>query len=248
MAGSWALEDLLLFEPQVYWRLFALENESVWPAQPVVLAAVALLALCFIRGGGLPAGGSARVLGRPGCGPAGSSSRCATARSTGSRQRLPGGSMPRPPCWRRSASRAGSSSCGGAAAPGLASPCWRRRCWHGPPLRRSTDGPGTRRRSSRLRRIPRPLQRSACWRSRSAAGGRLSCASRRRCGLRPPRSRSSPWVPGRAGRCLQPCSPASPPGPRPGQELQAARERRAAPVKLRSNRIRPPLPSPLRLR
>ena len=50
MAGSWALEDLLLFEPQVYWRLFALENESVWPAQPVVLAAVALLALCFIRG------------------------------------------------------------------------------------------------------------------------------------------------------------------------------------------------------
>ena len=50
MAGSWALEDLLLFEPQVYWRLFALENQSVWPAQPAVLAAVALLALCFIRG------------------------------------------------------------------------------------------------------------------------------------------------------------------------------------------------------
>ena len=50
MAGSWALEDLLLFEPQVYWRLFALENESVWPAQPVVLAAVALLAFCFVWG------------------------------------------------------------------------------------------------------------------------------------------------------------------------------------------------------
>ena len=45
---SWALEDLLLFSPQVYWRLFALENEAVWPAQPVVLAAAALLALCFI--------------------------------------------------------------------------------------------------------------------------------------------------------------------------------------------------------
>ncbi|MDD9992930.1 MAG: DUF6064 family protein, partial [Rhodospirillales bacterium] len=44
----WTLEDLLLFSPQVYWRLFALENESVWPAQPAVLAAVALLALCFI--------------------------------------------------------------------------------------------------------------------------------------------------------------------------------------------------------
>ena len=47
---SWTLEDLLLFSPQVYWRLFALENESVWPAQPVVLAAAALLALSFIWG------------------------------------------------------------------------------------------------------------------------------------------------------------------------------------------------------
>ena len=47
---SWALEDLLLFSPRVYWRLFALENEAHWPAQPVLLAAVALLALCFIWG------------------------------------------------------------------------------------------------------------------------------------------------------------------------------------------------------
>ena len=45
---SWTLEDLLLFSPQVYWRLFALENEAVWPAQPVVLAAGVLLALGFI--------------------------------------------------------------------------------------------------------------------------------------------------------------------------------------------------------
>ena len=50
MAGSWALEDLLLFSPRVYWRLFALENESVWPAQPVLLAAGALLVLCLLRG------------------------------------------------------------------------------------------------------------------------------------------------------------------------------------------------------
>ena len=47
---SWTLEDLLLFSPQVYWRLFALENESVWPSQPVVLAAVALLALSLMWG------------------------------------------------------------------------------------------------------------------------------------------------------------------------------------------------------
>ena len=46
---SWTLEDLLLFSPQVYWRLFALENEAVWPAQPVVLAAAALLALSLVR-------------------------------------------------------------------------------------------------------------------------------------------------------------------------------------------------------
>ena len=47
MAG---LEDLLPFEPRVYWRLFALENEAVWPAQPLLLAAGALLAFCLLRG------------------------------------------------------------------------------------------------------------------------------------------------------------------------------------------------------
>ena len=44
------LEDFLLFEPRVYWRLFALENAALWPAQPVALAAAALLALCLLRG------------------------------------------------------------------------------------------------------------------------------------------------------------------------------------------------------
>ena len=47
---SWVLEDLLLFSPRVYWRLFALENDALWPAQPVLLAAAALLALCLLRG------------------------------------------------------------------------------------------------------------------------------------------------------------------------------------------------------
>ncbi len=46
----WALEDLLPFSPRVYWRLFALENEAVWPGQPVALAAVALLALLLVLG------------------------------------------------------------------------------------------------------------------------------------------------------------------------------------------------------
>ena len=45
---TWTFEDLLPFSPQVYWRLFALENEAVWPAQPVVLAAGLLLALGII--------------------------------------------------------------------------------------------------------------------------------------------------------------------------------------------------------
>ncbi len=50
MNGSWSLEDLLLFEPRVYWRLFALENEALWPAQPVLLAAGGLLALGLFSG------------------------------------------------------------------------------------------------------------------------------------------------------------------------------------------------------
>ena len=52
---SWTLEDLLPFSPQVYWRLFALENEAVWPAQPAVLAVGVLLALTLI-GGRQPSG------------------------------------------------------------------------------------------------------------------------------------------------------------------------------------------------
>ena len=47
MAG---LEDLLLFDARVYWRLFALENAAVWPAQPVAAAAALLLILSLLRG------------------------------------------------------------------------------------------------------------------------------------------------------------------------------------------------------
>ena len=49
MAGSWALEDFLPFSPRAYWRLFALENEAVWPVQPLLLAAGALLVLLLSR-------------------------------------------------------------------------------------------------------------------------------------------------------------------------------------------------------
>ena len=50
MAGSWSLEDFLPFSPPAYWRLFALENETVWPAQPLLLAAGVLLVLLLLRG------------------------------------------------------------------------------------------------------------------------------------------------------------------------------------------------------
>ena len=50
MNGAWSLENLLLFEPRVYWRLFALENEVLWPAQPVLLAAGGLLVLGLLTG------------------------------------------------------------------------------------------------------------------------------------------------------------------------------------------------------
>ena len=50
MDGFRALQDLLPFEPRVYWRLFALENEALWPAQPIVLAAGGTLVLCLLTG------------------------------------------------------------------------------------------------------------------------------------------------------------------------------------------------------
>jgi hypothetical protein len=34
---SYSFEDLLLFSPRVYWRLFELHNRSVWPAQCIAL-------------------------------------------------------------------------------------------------------------------------------------------------------------------------------------------------------------------
>ena len=46
----WLPEDLLPFSPDVYWRLFALENEAAWPAQPALLAAGAALLLWLGRG------------------------------------------------------------------------------------------------------------------------------------------------------------------------------------------------------
>lgn len=50
MDGFRALADMLPFEPRVYWRLFALENELVWPAQPLLLAAGAALLFGLLRG------------------------------------------------------------------------------------------------------------------------------------------------------------------------------------------------------
>ena len=55
MNGAWALEDLLPFEPRAYWRLFALENEALWPAQLALLAAGAALLFCLL-GGRRPSG------------------------------------------------------------------------------------------------------------------------------------------------------------------------------------------------
>ncbi len=52
---SWAVEDLLPFSPRAYWRLFALENEAVWPVQPLLLAAGLLLLTVLARGWRPPA-------------------------------------------------------------------------------------------------------------------------------------------------------------------------------------------------
>ncbi len=51
---TYRLEDLLLFSPRVYYRLFALHNQALWPAQFVVLLAGLVLLGCMVRPG--PAG------------------------------------------------------------------------------------------------------------------------------------------------------------------------------------------------
>ena len=43
---SYRPEDFLLFSPRTYWRLFQLENETLWPLQiPVLLIGAAILAM-----------------------------------------------------------------------------------------------------------------------------------------------------------------------------------------------------------
>ncbi len=34
---TYRLEDFLLFSPRVYWRMFELHNEAVWPLQIATL-------------------------------------------------------------------------------------------------------------------------------------------------------------------------------------------------------------------
>jgi hypothetical protein len=42
---TYRLEDFLLFSPRVYWRMFELHNEAVWPLQvPILLLGAAVLA------------------------------------------------------------------------------------------------------------------------------------------------------------------------------------------------------------
>lgn len=47
--SSYALEDFLLFSPRVYWRMFVLHNEAVWPMQVPALLAGALLVWWMAR-------------------------------------------------------------------------------------------------------------------------------------------------------------------------------------------------------
>jgi hypothetical protein len=43
---TYTLQDLLLFSPRVYWRMFELHNRAVWPAQiPALLLGAAILVL-----------------------------------------------------------------------------------------------------------------------------------------------------------------------------------------------------------
>jgi hypothetical protein len=47
---SYRLSDFLLFSPRVYWRLFELHNQALWPLPPATLAlSIAALALTILR-------------------------------------------------------------------------------------------------------------------------------------------------------------------------------------------------------
>lgn len=56
MTEWWTYEagDFLLFSPRVYWRLFEIHNQALWPAQFAALALGLLLAFGLLRPGSWP--------------------------------------------------------------------------------------------------------------------------------------------------------------------------------------------------
>ena len=46
---TYALEDFLLFSPRVYWRMFELHNEAVWPLHVVALLLGAAILVWVVR-------------------------------------------------------------------------------------------------------------------------------------------------------------------------------------------------------
>ena len=169
MAG---LEDLLLFESRVYWRLFALENEAVWPAQPVLLAAGALLVLCLLRGWRPSWRWLGPVLG----------AAWLWAGWQFVAQRYGAINWAAPTfAWGFYAEAALLAALGLSGRLSVAAGGMRAQAaiallaaafWGGRSSHRSTGDRGTRRRCSRSRPIPPPRPRSPCWRWRNAAGGR----------------------------------------------------------------------------
>ena len=46
---TYSLEDFLLFSPRVYWRMFELHNEAVWPLHVVALLLGSAILVWVVR-------------------------------------------------------------------------------------------------------------------------------------------------------------------------------------------------------
>jgi Family of unknown function (DUF6064) len=47
---TYRLQDLLLFSPRVYWRMFELQNAAVWPLQPIAILAGVAATIMVLQG------------------------------------------------------------------------------------------------------------------------------------------------------------------------------------------------------
>src|SRR5215212_2754101 len=114
---TYALEDFLLFSPRVYWRMFELHNEAVWPLHVVALLLGSAILVWVVRPRPWSDRAISVLIGIARAGSGGRLSGTGTPRSTGPWPMWSRCSPWRRCCW------SGLGACRAACTSGPVGPC-----------------------------------------------------------------------------------------------------------------------------